>query len=171
MSVSVVSQYKSILGRVPAAWASTPARSTRISPASTSAYVPTNAEIKPSLGRNLAACPVRRPPRVTLRRPRSISFRRTRCATTSQADRCALQPHLPSAEDRIWGNARVGQIDVYNLLNASTVLNENTVRVTNNQWMNALQSWAGACSRSASVRILRTATGRVCRRQAATRGA
>ena len=49
-----------ILGRLSAAVElPEPARSTRTSPASRSAatYVATNAEIKPSLGRNLAACP------------------------------------------------------------------------------------------------------------------
>jgi len=43
------------------------------------------------------------------------------------------------------GSARVrANLDVYNLLNASTVLNENTrYSLTNNQWMNALQIMGG----------------------------
>ena len=94
----------------------------------------TNAEIRPSLGRNLAACP-------------------NQTAACNQTVTVDLIPPNTVYGDRIqqvdlrfsriftMGRARLqGNVDVYNVLNASTVLNEQTrYSLQNNQWGNAIQ--------------------------------
>ena len=103
-------------------------------------YVATNAEIRPSLGRNLAACPSQT------------------AATCNQTATIELLPLNTFYGDRIQqvdlrfsrnfplGNTRLqGNVDIYNILNASTILNEQTrysVGPTN-QWGNAIQIMGG----------------------------
>ncbi|PYR29141.1 MAG: hypothetical protein DMF98_00845, partial [Acidobacteria bacterium] len=98
-------------------------------------YVASNAEIKPSLGRNLAACPSQT------------------AATCNQTVTIDLIPVNTLFDDRIqqldlrvsrtfsMGRAKVqGNVDIYNVFNASTILNEQTRYSTqNNQWLNAIQ--------------------------------
>src|SRR5262249_39027118 len=105
----------------------------------TASYVATNAEIKPSLGRNLAACP---------------SQTAATCTQTATID---LIPPNTLYDDRIqqvdlrfsrtftMGRAKLaGNFDAYNLFNASTILNEQTRYSTqNNQWLNAIQIMGG----------------------------
>jgi hypothetical protein len=102
-------------------------------------YVATNAEIKSSLGRNLAACPSQT------------------AATCNQTVTIDLIPLNTMFDERIQQvDLRVSRIftlrrsrlqanfDVYNILNASTILNENTRYTTqNNQWLNAVQIMGG----------------------------
>ena len=102
-------------------------------------YVATNAEIRPSLGRNLAACPSQT------------------AATCNQTVTVDLIPPNTLYGDRIqqldlrlsrtfeFGRARLqGNMDIYNVLNASTVLNEQTrYSLQNNQWGNAIQIMGG----------------------------
>jgi carboxypeptidase family protein len=102
-------------------------------------YVATNAEIKTSLGRNLAACPSQT------------------AATCNQTVTIDLIPLNTMFDDRIqqldlrfsriftMGRTKLqGNVDIYNTFNASTILNENT-RYTNqnNQWLNAVQIMGG----------------------------
>ena len=102
-------------------------------------YVAGNAEIRSSLGRNLASCP-------------------SQTATTcNQNVTVALIPPNSIFGDRIeqldlrfsrmfpMGRARVqGNFDVYNIFNGSTVLNENTrYQTVNNQWRNVIQIMGG----------------------------
>ena len=105
----------------------------------TASYVATNAEIKPSLGRNLAACPSQT------------------AATCNQTVTIDLIPPSTLFDDRIQQldlrvsrtfamgtNKLRGNVDVYNVFNASTILNENTRYTTqNNQWLNAIQIMGG----------------------------
>ena len=98
-------------------------------------YVASNAEIKPSLGRNLAACPSQT------------------AATCNQTVTIDLIPVNTLFDDRIqqldlrvsrtfsMGRAKVqGNVDIYNVFNASTIVNEQTRYGTqNNQWLNAIQ--------------------------------
>ena len=102
-------------------------------------YVASNAEIRSSLGRNLSEC--------------------SQTAATCSANRTiALVPPNTIYDERIkqldlrfsrtfpiMGRARVqGNFDIYNILNGSTILNENTrYSTTNNQWMNAVQIMGG----------------------------
>lgn len=103
-------------------------------------YVATNAEIRPSLGRNLAACPSQT------------------AATCNQTVTVDLIPPFSLYGDRIQqvdlrftrnfplGRSQKlqGNFDIYNLLNASTVQNEQAVYSnTNNQWRNAIQIMGG----------------------------
>jgi hypothetical protein len=105
----------------------------------TASYVATNAEIKPSLKRNLSTCPSQT------------------AATCNQTVVVDLIPPNTLFDDRIqqldfrvsrtfgMGKTKLrGNFDVYNLFNASTILNENT-RYTpqNNQWLNAIQIMGG----------------------------
>ncbi len=103
-------------------------------------YVATNAEIRPSLGRHLAACPSQT------------------AATCNQTVTLDLIPPFSLYGDRIQqvdlrltrnfplgGNRKLqGNFDIYNVLNASTVQNEQaTYSTTNNQWRNAIQIMGG----------------------------
>ena len=104
-------------------------------------YVATDAEIRPSLGRHLAACPSQT------------------AATCNQTVIIDLIPANTIYDDRIqqldvrfsrtfpMGRSRVqGNIDVYNMFNASTILNEQTryrSRITRGG--TPYRSWAGAC--------------------------
>jgi hypothetical protein len=98
-------------------------------------YVASNEEVKRSLGRNLAACPSQT------------------AATCNQTVTIDLIPANTLFDDRIqqfdlrvsrtfsMGRSRLrGNFDVYNVFNASTILNEQTRYSTqNNQWLNAVQ--------------------------------
>jgi len=103
-------------------------------------YVATNAEIRPSLRRHLAACPSQT------------------AATCNQTATIALIPNNTLFGERIkqldfrlsrffrvGGRARVqGNLDIYNILNENTILNEQTrYNTTNNQWRNAIQIMTG----------------------------
>jgi hypothetical protein len=103
-------------------------------------YVATNAEIRPSLGRHLAACPSQT------------------AATCNQTVTLDLIPPYSLYGDRIqqldlrftrnfplgMNRKLQGNFDIYNILNASTVQNEQaTYRVVNNQWRNAIQIMGG----------------------------
>jgi hypothetical protein len=102
-------------------------------------YVASNAELRSSLGRNLAACPSQT------------------AATCNQNVTVALIPpnsifgdrieHLDLRFSRIFpmGRTKVqGNFDVYNIFNGNTVLNENTrYQTTNNQWRNVIQIMGG----------------------------
>jgi hypothetical protein len=102
----------------------------------TASYVATNAEIRPSLGRNLAACP---------------SQTAATCTSTVTTE---LIPAGTLYEDRLqqvdfrvsrlfrMGRARLrGNVDVYNLLNASNVLNE--VTAYGLRWQDVVQVMGG----------------------------
>jgi len=106
----------------------------------TASYVATNAEIRSSLGRNLAACPSQT------------------AATCTQTVNIAMIPPNTIFDDRIkqldlrlsrtfpiMGKTKVqGNFDLFNIFNGSTILNENTrYSTTNNQWMNAIQIMGG----------------------------
>jgi hypothetical protein len=105
----------------------------------TASYIASNAEIKPSLGRNLAACPSQT------------------AATCNQTVIVDLIPPNTLFDDRIqqldlrvsrtftMGKSKLrGNFDVYNTFNASTVLNENTRYTTqDNKWLNAIQIMGG----------------------------
>ena len=106
----------------------------------TASYVATNAEIRPSLGRHLAACPSQT------------------AATCNQNVTLALIPPNSIYGDRIrqldlrfsrifslMGRSKVqGNFDLYNIFNGSTVLNENTrYSLTANQWRNVVQIMGG----------------------------
>jgi hypothetical protein len=109
-------------------------------------YVPSNAEIKPSLGRNLAACPSQTAATCTST-PTAFDI----VTPNTMFDERVKQ--LDVRFNRIFrlgnlrglGNARLRlNLDVYNLFNANTILNENTrYSLTNNQWQNALQIMGG----------------------------
>ena len=102
-------------------------------------YNATNAEIRPSLGRHLAACPSQT------------------AATCNQTVTVDLIPPFSLYGDRIqqvdlrftrslkMGNRKLqGNFDLYNILNASTVQNEQAAyRVVDNQWRNAIQIMGG----------------------------
>jgi hypothetical protein len=102
-------------------------------------YVATNAEIRPSLGRNLSSCPSQT------------------AATCNQTVTIDLIPPFSQYGDRIQqvdlrftrsfqlGNSRLqGNFDIYNVLNASTILNEQArYNVANNQWRNPIQIMGG----------------------------
>lgn len=103
-------------------------------------YVATNAEIRPSLGRNLASCPSQT------------------AATCNQTATINLIPNNTLYGERIkqvdlrfsrffslGGKARVqANLDIYNVLNENTILNEQTrYNTTNNQWRNAIQIMGG----------------------------
>jgi hypothetical protein len=102
-------------------------------------YNATNAEIRPSLGRHLAACPSQT------------------AATCNQTVTVDLIPPFSLYGDRIQqvdlrltrtfpvGRSRLqGNFDLYNVLNASTVQNEQAAyRVVDNQWRNAIQIMGG----------------------------
>ena len=108
-------------------------------------YVATNAEIKPSLGRNLAAC------------PSQTAATCNSTVTLGDATTGGLIPLNSYFEDRIqqldlrasrifaWGRNKVRvNFDVYNTFNASTILNEQTrYSTTNNAWLNAIQVMGG----------------------------
>jgi len=104
----------------------------------TATYVPTNAEIKTSLGRNLSEC--------------------NQAAATCSANRTvSLIPPNTIFDDRIkqldlrfsrifpMGKSKMqGNFDLYNIFNGSTILNEQTrYSNTNNQFMNAIQIMGG----------------------------
>src|SRR5438067_2002753 len=104
----------------------------------TATYVPTNAEIKSSLGRNLSEC--------------------NQAAATCSANRTiSLIPPNTIFDDRInqldlrfsrtfpIRNAKLqGNFDLFNIFNGSTILNEQTrYSNTNNQFMNAIQIMGG----------------------------
>jgi Carboxypeptidase regulatory-like domain len=106
----------------------------------TASYVATDAEIRPSLGRHLASCPSQT------------------AATCNQNVTLALIPPNTLYGDRIrqvdlrfsrifslMGRSKLqGNFDLYNILNGSTVLNENTrYSATNNLWRNAVQIMGG----------------------------
>jgi len=102
-------------------------------------YVASNAEVRSSLGRNLAACPSQT------------------AAACNQNVTVAIIPPNSIFGDRIeqldlrfsrifpMGKARVqGNFDVYNIFNNSTVLNENTrYQTVNNAWRNVIQIMGG----------------------------
>jgi hypothetical protein len=100
----------------------------------TAGYVARNAEIAPSLGRNLAACGA--------------------AVTCNATVTIPLIPNQSLFEDRLQqvdlrlarlfrvGNIRVrGNLDIHNILNASTVLNLN--RGYGATWLNVLQVMGG----------------------------
>jgi hypothetical protein len=105
----------------------------------TASYVASNAEIKQSLGRNLSTCPSQT------------------AATCNQTVVVDLIPPNTLFDDRIQqldlrvsriftiGKSKLrGNVDVYNIFNASTILNENTrYTTTNNRWLNAVQIMGG----------------------------
>ena len=103
-------------------------------------YVASNAEIRPSLGRHLASCPSQTAatcnqnyPAIDLIPPFSLYGDRIQ-----QVD-LRFTRSFPIGTRRLQGN-----FDVYNLLNASTVQNEQAAyRVVNNQWRNAIQIMGG----------------------------
>jgi hypothetical protein len=103
-------------------------------------YVASNAEIRPSLGRHLASCPSQTAatcnqnfPAIDLIPPFSLYGDRIQ-----QVD-LRLTRNFPMGARRLQGN-----FDVYNVLNASTVQNEQAAyRVVNNQWRNAIQVMGG----------------------------
>jgi hypothetical protein len=103
-------------------------------------YVATNAEIRPSLGRHLAACPSQTAatcnsnfPAIDLIPPFTLYGDRIQ-----QVD-LRFTRSFPMGSRRLQGN-----FDVYNLLNAATVLNEQAAYSrTNNQWGNAIQVMGG----------------------------
>jgi len=103
-------------------------------------YVATNAEIRPSLGRNLAACPSQATatcnsnfPAIDLIPPFTLYGDRIQ-----QVD-LRFTRSFPIGSRRLQGN-----FDVYNLLNASTALNEQAAYSrTNNQWRNVVQFMGG----------------------------
>jgi hypothetical protein len=103
-------------------------------------YVATDAEILPSLGRHLASCPSQT------------------AATCNQTYTSDLIPPFSLYGDRIQqvdlrltrnfplaGSRKLqGNFDIYNILNASTVQNEQAAYSnTNNQWRNAIQIMGG----------------------------
>ena len=102
-------------------------------------YVATDAEIRPSLGRHLAACPSQT------------------AATCNQTVTVDLIPPNTLYEDRIqqvdlrfsrifsMGRTKLqGNVDVYNTFNGSTIFNEQTrYSLQNNQWGNAIQIMGG----------------------------
>ncbi len=103
-------------------------------------YIATNAEIRPSLGRHLSACPSQT------------------AATCNQTVAIDMIPNGTLFGERIkqvdfrlsrffplGGNRRVqANLDFYNLLNENTVLNEQTrYDANNNQWRNAIQIMGG----------------------------
>ena len=106
-------------------------------------YVATNAEIKPSLGRDLGSC----------RGAATCNGDERRWATRQQAA-SSLSTRI---EDRIqqldlrfsrmfeFGRNRVrANFDIYNTFNASTILNDHTrYSNTNNTWLNVLQVMGG----------------------------
>jgi hypothetical protein len=104
----------------------------------TATYVPTNAEIKLSLGRNLsdcnqaaATCSANRT--ISLIPPNTLFDDRIR-----QLD-LRLSRIFPVRKAKLQGN-----LDVYNVFNGSTILNEQTrFSSTNNQFMNAIQIMGG----------------------------
>jgi hypothetical protein len=103
-------------------------------------YVATNAEIRPSLGRHLAACPSQTAatcnsnfPAIDLIPPFSLYGDRIQ-----QVD-LRFTRSFPMGSRRLQGN-----FDVYNLLNTSTALNEQAAYSrTNNQWRNVIQFMGG----------------------------
>jgi hypothetical protein len=103
-------------------------------------YVASNAEIRPSLGRHLASCPSQTAatcnqnyPAIDLIPPFSLYGDRIQ-----QVD-LRLTRNFPLGTRRLQGN-----FDVYNILNAATVQNEQAAyRVANNQWRNAIQVMGG----------------------------
>jgi hypothetical protein len=103
-------------------------------------YVASNAEIRPSLGRHLAACPSQTAATcnqnfaaIDLIPPFSLYGDRIQ-----QVD-LRLTRNFPMGARRLQGN-----FDIYNILNASTVQNEQAAyRVANNQWRNAIQVMGG----------------------------
>ena len=103
-------------------------------------YVATNAEIRPSLGRHLAACPSQTAatcnqnfPAIDLIPPFSLYGDRIQ-----QVD-LRFTRSFPMGSRRLQGN-----FDIYNLLNASTALNEQAAfSRTNNQWRNVIQFMGG----------------------------
>src|SRR5262249_48159668 len=104
----------------------------------TATYVPTNAEIKSSLGRNLsecnqaaATCPANRT--ISLIPPNTIFDDRIK-----QFD-LRFSRVFPMRKAKLQGN-----LDLYNVFNGSTILNEQTrYSNTNNQFMNAIQIMGG----------------------------
>jgi hypothetical protein len=104
-------------------------------------YVASNAEIRPSLGRHLSSCPSQTAatcnqnfPAIDLIPPFSLYGDRIQ-----QVD-LRLTRNFP-----LGGNRKLqGNFDIYNILNASTVQNEQaTYSNTNNQWRNAIQIMGG----------------------------
>jgi hypothetical protein len=103
-------------------------------------YVAPNAEIRPSLGRNLAACPSQTAatcnsnyPAIDLIPPFTLYGDRIQ-----QVD-LRFTRNFPIGTRRLQGN-----FDIYNLLNASTALNEQAAfSRTNNQWRNVIQFMGG----------------------------
>ncbi|MBI4885599.1 MAG: TonB-dependent receptor [Acidobacteria bacterium] len=103
-------------------------------------YVATDAEIRPSLGRHLAACPSQtaatcnQTVTIDLIPPFSLYGDRIQ-----QVD-LRLTRNFPLGARRLQGN-----FDVYNVLNANTVQNEQSTYRTgaNNQWRNAIQVMGG----------------------------
>lgn len=103
-------------------------------------YVATNAEIRPSLGRHLSACPSQT------------------AATCTQTAVIELIPNNTLFGERIkqldlrfsrffplGGNRRLqGNFDIYNILNENTILTEQVrYTTTGNQWGNAIQIMGG----------------------------
>jgi hypothetical protein len=103
-------------------------------------YVATNAEIRPSLGRHLASCPSQT------------------AATCNQTATINLIPNNTLFGERIkqldlrfsrffplGGTTKIqGNLDIYNVFNENTILNEQTrYNTTNNQWRNAIQIMGG----------------------------
>jgi hypothetical protein len=103
-------------------------------------YVATNAEIRPSLGRNLAACPSQ----ATATCNSNFAQIDLIAPFTLYGDRIQ-QVDLRFTRSFPIGSRRLqGNFDVYNLLNASTALNEQAAYSrTNNQWRNVIQFMGG----------------------------
>ena len=103
-------------------------------------YVASDAEIFPSLGRHLASCPSQTAatcnqnyPAIDLIAPFTVYGDRIQ-----QVD-LRFTRNFPMGTRKLQGN-----FDIYNILNASTVQNEQaTYRTVNNQWRNAIQVMGG----------------------------
>ena len=104
----------------------------------TSTYVATNAEIKSSLGRNLSEC---NQTAATCSANRTISL----IPPNTIFDERITQLDLRFSRIVAIRKARLqGNLDLYNVFNASTILNEQTrYSNTNNQFMNAIQIMGG----------------------------
>ena len=102
-------------------------------------YVASNAEIRQSLGRNLAACPSQ----TTATCNQNVTLELA-APGTAFGDRITqldlrFSRFFPLGKTRLQGN-----FDIYNIFNGNTVLNEQTrYQTVNNQWRNVVQIMGG----------------------------
>jgi hypothetical protein len=102
-------------------------------------YVASNAEIRSSLGRNLAACPSQTTATCTQNVTIELMPPNTLYGDRIQQVDLRLSRFFPIERARIQLN-----LDLYNMFNASTVLNEQTrYSRENNRWRNAIQIMGG----------------------------